>query len=77
MWKLLDADSVGITLTESLAMDPAASVSGLYFANKHSTYFATGKINKDQVQNYASRKQMSVAEVERWCSSVLAYDPES
>ncbi|XP_053405088.1 methionine synthase-like isoform X2 [Mercenaria mercenaria] len=77
MWKLLGADSVGITLTESLAMEPAASVSGLYFANKHSSYFATGKMNKDQMLSYATRKQMDVSEVERWCSSVLAYDPES
>lgn len=76
MWTLLDADSVGIKLTESLAMDPAASVSGLFFANKHSTYFATGKLNKDQIVSYASRKQMDVSEVERWCSSVLAYDTE-
>ncbi len=49
MWKLLSADKLGITLTESLAMDPAASVSGLYFAHPKSTYFATGKIQKDQV----------------------------
>ena len=49
MWRLLEADKINIQLTESLAMDPAASVSGLYFANPKATYFATGKINKDQV----------------------------
>ena len=76
MWKLLEADKVGIELTESLAMSPAASVSGLYFAHPKSTYFATGKLNKDQVVDYANRKQMDVSEVERWLSSVLAYDVE-
>ena len=51
MWRLLEADNVGIRLTESLAMDPAASVSGLYFAHPKSVYFATGKITKEQVCN--------------------------
>ncbi|KAL8568291.1 hypothetical protein ACOMHN_040864 [Nucella lapillus] len=74
MWRLLQADEVDITLTESLAMHPASSVSGLYFASPHSVYFATGKITKDQVEDYAGRKQMPVGDVERWCSSVLAYD---
>ncbi|KAL4238834.1 hypothetical protein ACF0H5_003541 [Mactra antiquata] len=74
MWTLLNADNVGIKLTESLAMDPAASVSGLYFAHPQSSYFATGKLNKDQIENYACRKQMDVKEVERWLGSVLAYD---
>ena len=49
MWRLLGADSVGITLTESLAMEPAASVSGIYFAHPKSVYFSVGKIDKDQV----------------------------
>ena len=49
MWRLMQADNVDITLTESLAMDPAASVSGLYFAHPKSSYFAVGKIDKDQV----------------------------
>ncbi|XP_076441895.1 methionine synthase-like [Babylonia areolata] len=74
MWRLLKADEVDITLTESLAMEPASSVSGLFFASPHSVYFATGKISKDQVEDYAARKQMEVSDVERWCSSVLAYD---
>ncbi|KAJ8309214.1 hypothetical protein KUTeg_014088 [Tegillarca granosa] len=76
MWKLLEADSVGIKLTESLAMDPAASVSGLYFANPKSLYFATGKLSKDQITDYAKRKNMEVSVVERWLGSVLAYDAE-
>ncbi|ESO85450.1 hypothetical protein LOTGIDRAFT_210794 [Lottia gigantea] len=74
MWKLLNADDVGITLTQSLAMDPAASVSGLYFASPHSTYFSVGKITKDQVEDYASRKGLPISEVETWLSSGLAYD---
>jgi len=73
MWRLLKADEVGVKLTESLAMEPAASVSGLFFAHHKSTYFATGKLNKDQIENYAQRKQTSVKEVERWLGSVLAY----
>lgn len=73
MWRLLQANSVDIKLTESLAMEPAASVSGLYFAHQKSSYFATGKLNKDQIVNYAERKQMDVSEVERWLGSVLAY----
>ncbi|XP_071078778.1 methionine synthase-like isoform X1 [Haliotis cracherodii] len=76
MWRLLDADSVGIKLTESLAMDPAASVSGLYFANPCSSYFAVGKVDKEQVQDYAERKKTDVREVERWLAPVLAYEPE-
>lgn len=76
MWRLLGADSVGIKLTESLAMHPAASVSGLYLAHSQSSYFATGKLNKDQIVDYAERKQMSVTEVERWLGSVLAYSTD-
>lgn len=74
MWELLQASDVGIELTESLAMDPAASVSGLYFAHGKSSYFATGKLAQDQILDYASRKEMKVPEVERWLGSVLAYD---
>lgn len=76
MWKLLEANKIGIKLTESLAMSPAASVSGLYFAHPKSSYFATGKLDKDQILDYSQRKQMDVSEVERWLSSVLAYDTE-
>ena len=55
-------------------MMPAASVSGLYFANPESKYFAVGKICKDQVEDYASRKKMDVEETERWLAPILGYD---
>ncbi|RDD40203.1 Methionine synthase [Trichoplax sp. H2] len=74
MWKLLGADELGITLTESLAMNPAASVCGLYFANAVSAYFAVGKITKDQVEDYANRKEMELETVEKWLSPYLAYE---
>uniref|UniRef100_A0A8C1N1D3 Methionine synthase n=1 Tax=Cyprinus carpio TaxID=7962 RepID=A0A8C1N1D3_CYPCA len=77
MWKLADIqDKTGIALTESLAMTPAASVSGLYFSNPKSCYFAVGKITKEQVEDYAHRKQMEVAEVERWLGPILGYDTD-
>jgi 5-methyltetrahydrofolate--homocysteine methyltransferase len=66
--------TTGITLTESLAMYPASSVSGWYFANPDSKYFGIGKINKDQVEDYASRKNMEITEVERWLRPVLDYE---
>ncbi|MGH7871179.1 MAG: methionine synthase, partial [Candidatus Binatia bacterium] len=68
-------EATGITLTESFAMYPAASVSGLYFAHSESRYFAVHSIGKDQVESYAARKGMKVAEVERWLSPILGYDP--
>jgi 5-methyltetrahydrofolate--homocysteine methyltransferase len=75
LFDLLGAESrCGVTLTESFAMWPAASVSGLYFAHPQAKYFAVGKINKDQVEDYASRKKLSVSEVERWLSPNLNYD---
>jgi 5-methyltetrahydrofolate--homocysteine methyltransferase len=64
---------IQISLTESMAMMPAASVSGFYFANEESKYFAVGKLGKDQVENYAERKGMTVKEIERWLSPVLGY----
>jgi len=74
IWKLLDVEkNTGIVLTDSLAMFPTAAVSGLYLANEHSAYFGLGKINKEQVEEYAKRKNMSVADVERWLGPVLAY----
>jgi 5-methyltetrahydrofolate--homocysteine methyltransferase len=74
LWQLLDVEkNTGIVLTESLAMMPAASVSGWYFAHPDSRYFGVGKINKDQVEDYSKRKGVSVAEVERWLSPVLGY----
>ncbi|KAK6182786.1 hypothetical protein SNE40_010391 [Patella caerulea] len=74
MWKILDADKVGIKLTQSLAMDPAASVSGLYFASPHSSYFSVGKVDKDQIEDYSKRKGMDLNEVEKWLAPYLAYD---
>ncbi len=74
LWKLLDVEkNTGIVLTESLAMFPTAAVSGLYIAHPDAHYFSTGKIEKDQVEDYARRKGMKVAQVERWLGSVLAY----
>jgi 5-methyltetrahydrofolate--homocysteine methyltransferase len=68
-------EATGITLTESFAMYPAASVCGLYFAHREAHYFAVSSIGKDQVESYAARKGMTVAEVERWLAPVLGYDP--
>ena len=74
MWELLQArERCGVELTESLAMSPAAAVSGLYFANKESKYFAVGKIDKDQVVDYAKRKEMGLEEIEKWLAPILAY----
>ena len=67
--------ATGIVLTENFAMLPAASVCGLYFANKEARYFAVSAIGRDQVDSYAARKGWPIAEVERWLSPVLAYDP--
>jgi 5-methyltetrahydrofolate--homocysteine methyltransferase len=78
LWKLLDAEkNAGITLTESFAMWPAASVSGLYFAHPQAAYFGVGKIERDQVEDYAKRKNMPLAEVERWLAPNLNYDPRA
>jgi 5-methyltetrahydrofolate--homocysteine methyltransferase len=68
--------SAGITLTESYAMWPAAAVSGFYFAHPDAKYFAVGKIGKDQVEDYARRKEMDIRTVERWLSPNLNYEPE-
>ncbi|RYC71937.1 methionine synthase [Spirosoma sordidisoli] len=73
LFELLDANKIGIELTESFAMYPASSVSGFYFSHPESKYFAVGKISKDQVLDYAMRKDMPVDEVERWLSPVLGY----
>jgi 5-methyltetrahydrofolate--homocysteine methyltransferase len=76
IWRLLDVEAkTGIKLTESFAMWPGSSVSGLYFAHPESRYFSLGKIGRDQVVDYAKRKGMSVAEVERWLGQNLSYDP--
>jgi 5-methyltetrahydrofolate--homocysteine methyltransferase len=77
VWQLLDVQAkAGIELTESYAMWPGSSVSGLYFAHPQSRYFTLGKIDRDQVEDYSVRKGMSVAEVERWLGTSLNYDPE-
>ena len=76
LFDVLDAEKqTDIVLTDSFAMFPAASVSGLYFAHPNSRYFAVGKIGRDQVEDYAERKGMSVPEIERWLSPNLNYDP--
>jgi 5-methyltetrahydrofolate--homocysteine methyltransferase len=75
LFRILDAPSVGIALTETCAMTPAASVSGLYFAHPAARYFNVGRIGRDQVADYARRKGIDVAEAERWLSPNLAYDP--
>ncbi len=76
LFDLLDAEKhTGITLTESYAMNPAASVSGLYFAHPESRYFAVDRITREQVEDYATRKGMSIAEVERWLGPNLGYEP--
>ncbi|MEE9229518.1 MAG: methionine synthase [Acidobacteriota bacterium] len=74
LFELLGAQSVGITLTEHLAMLPAASVSGLYLAHPQARYFSIGRIGRDQVEDYARRAGLSVAEAERWLSPNLGYE---
>ena len=76
LWDLLDVEKhTGIKLTESFAMWPGASVSGLYFAHPGSKYFAVSKLGKDQIEDYTGRKGISVTEVERWLGPWLNYDP--
>jgi 5-methyltetrahydrofolate--homocysteine methyltransferase len=75
LWRLLDVEhNTGMQITESFAMWPGSSVSGLYFAHPESRYFSLGKIDRDQVEDYHVRKNMSVAEIERWLSPNLNYD---
>jgi 5-methyltetrahydrofolate--homocysteine methyltransferase len=75
LFDLLGARAAGVGLTEHFAMTPAASVSGLYFANPQARYFMVGRVGPDQVSDYARRKGMSVEDVERWLAPNLAYDP--
>jgi len=77
LFSLLDAPAVGIELTESFAMAPAASVSGLYFAHPQARYFTVGRLGRDQVESYAKRRGMSLREAERWLSPNLGYDPDA
>jgi 5-methyltetrahydrofolate--homocysteine methyltransferase len=74
LWTLLDAEAAGIRLTESFAMTPAASVSGVYFAHPQAAYFAVDLITRDQVESYAARKGMARTEVERWLAPNLSYE---
>ena len=76
LFSLLGArDRIGVSLTDSFAMLPPSSVSGLYFGHPESRYFAVGRIDRDQVLDYAERKGLAPSEVERWLAQNLAYDP--
>ena len=76
LWRLIDVQAnTGMLITESFAMWPGSSVSGLYFAHPESRYFSLGKIDRDQVVDYSKRKGVSVAEIERWLGQNLNYDP--
>ncbi|MGH9615025.1 MAG: vitamin B12 dependent-methionine synthase activation domain-containing protein, partial [Bryobacteraceae bacterium] len=78
LFKLLDAeDKIGVKLTESFAMWPGSSVSGFYYAHPESRYFGVGKIERDQVEDYARRKNWTVAEAERWLAPLLNYNPRA
>ncbi|HVM69660.1 MAG TPA: vitamin B12 dependent-methionine synthase activation domain-containing protein, partial [Gaiellaceae bacterium] len=76
LFELLDAERVGLELTESCAMQPAAAVSGLLLGHPSARYFAVGRVARDQVEDYAARKGVAVTEVERWLRPNLAYDPK-
>jgi 5-methyltetrahydrofolate--homocysteine methyltransferase len=77
IWDLLDVEAnAGIELTESMAMWPGASVSGVYYSHPQSQYFVVGRLGRDQVADYAERKGWSLTEAERWLSPNLGYDPE-
>jgi 5-methyltetrahydrofolate--homocysteine methyltransferase len=75
LFDLLDAHRIGMELTETYAMIPAASVSGLYIAHPHAKYFVIQRVGSDQVEDYARRKGVSTADVERWLRPILAYEP--
>ena len=77
LWRLLEVEpKIGMSLTESYAMWPAASISGLYFAHREARYFAVDLITRDQVEDYAKRKEMPITEVERWLQANLAYEAQ-
>jgi 5-methyltetrahydrofolate--homocysteine methyltransferase len=77
LFDLLDAESVGLDLTESFAMMPGAAVSGIYLAHPRARYFSVGRLGRDQVEDYAARKGLAVEEVERWLSPNLGYETRS
>jgi 5-methyltetrahydrofolate--homocysteine methyltransferase len=77
LWDLLDVEAnAGITLTESMAMWPGAAVSGFYYSHPQSQYFVVGRLGRDQVEDYATRKGWTLREAERWLSPNLGYEPE-
>ena len=71
---MLQSERIGVKLTESFAMWPGAAVCGLYFSHPQSAYFGVGKIERDQVEDYARRKGWSVGETEKWLAPILNYD---
>lgn len=77
LWEILKPDQIGIQLTESMAMYPAASISGYYFSHPESKYFGVSKIDKDQVEDYAKRKNVDLKTLEKWLAPNLGYDPEA
>ena len=77
LFDLLHAPDIGITLTENFAMLPTAAVSGFYFAHPQARYFAVGKIQRDQVEDYAARKNMPMEAAQRWLAPALGYEPET
>jgi 5-methyltetrahydrofolate--homocysteine methyltransferase len=77
LFELLRAEEAGVTLTETFAMMPAAAVSGIYFHHPQARYFSVGRVARDQVEDYARRKGMETAEVERWLRPNLGYEPET
>jgi 5-methyltetrahydrofolate--homocysteine methyltransferase len=76
LFRILDAQAAGITLTEGYSMIPAASVSGIYLAHPQARYFAVGRVGRDQIEDYAARLGEEPEETERWLRSNLAYEPE-
>ena len=77
LFRLLAAERIGVKLTESFAMWPGAAVCGLYFSHPQSAYFGVGKIERDQVEDYARRKGWSITECERWLAPILNYTPHA
>jgi 5-methyltetrahydrofolate--homocysteine methyltransferase len=77
LWQLLDPEQhAAMTLTESFAMYPASAVSGWYFSHPEARYLTVGRIDRDQAEDYARRKRMTLAEVERWLAPNLGYEPQ-
>jgi 5-methyltetrahydrofolate--homocysteine methyltransferase len=75
LFALLGAEDAGLALTETFAMTPAASVSGIYLAHPEARYFSIGRLDRDQVEDYAARKGVSTAQAERWLRPNLGYEP--